>query len=302
MTVYHSFLIAALALVVSTGARAELRVFACEPEWAALVSELGGDRVDVYSATNAHQNAHYIQARPSLIAKARNADLLVCTGAELEIGWLPLVQRRAGNPAIQPGQPGYFEAADAVEMIGIPQRLDRAEGDVHPRGNPHIHLDPHNISRVAHALGERLAQLDPDSADQYRRATEDFLARWQQAIADWETRAAPLNGMQIVVFHAGWGYLNRWLGLKQVAVLEPKPGIAPNSRHLAAVLQKLENHDPDAIVRAHYQDARASEWLHERTGIPLLELPYTVGASDQAGDLFGLFDSTIDTLLQAQPD
>src|SRR5436190_16338853 len=154
-------------LLAAWPATAALNVFACEPEWGALVKELGGDKVRIYIATTALQDPHRIEARPSLIARARDADLAVCTGAELEIGWMPLVQQQSANPKIQVGQPGFFEAASAVALIERPARIDRSLGDVHPAGNPHIHLDPRNIERVADALGARMSNLDPKEAAYY---------------------------------------------------------------------------------------------------------------------------------------
>ncbi len=141
-----------------------LNVFATVPEWGALVDELGGDKVKVYVATNALQDPHHVEAKPSLIARARSADLVVATGAELEIGWLPLVAQQSGNPAIKPGKPGYFEAAPYVNLLDKPTRLDRAEGDVHPGGDPHIQTDPRNIAKIAAPLAARLAELDPANA------------------------------------------------------------------------------------------------------------------------------------------
>src|SRR3982751_6845999 len=142
-------------------AQAALNIFACTPEWGALAKELGGDKATVYVATTALQDPHRIEARPSLIARARSADLAVCTGAELEVGWMPLVQTQSGNPKIQAGQPGYFEATSGVALLEKPAKVDRSMGDVHPAGNPHVHLDPRNIARIAQALGERMAALDP---------------------------------------------------------------------------------------------------------------------------------------------
>ena len=144
--------LAVLLLATAMPATAALNIFACEPEWGALAKELGGDKASIYVATTALQDPHRIEARPSLIARARTADLVVCTGAELEIGWMPLVQRQSGNARIQAGQPGYFEAASQLVLIEIPQRVDRSMGDVHAAGNPHVHLDPSNIARVAAAL------------------------------------------------------------------------------------------------------------------------------------------------------
>lgn len=254
------------------------------------------------AATTAQQDPHYIQARPSLIARMRRADLVVCTGAELEIGWLPVLLRRGGNPRVQPGGDGYFEAANYVPMLEVPERLDRAEGDIHPGGNPHIQLDPHNIERVAPALSQRLAKLDPAHAADYRQRLDDFMQRWQAAIQRWEKEAEPLKGMPIVVHHKSWVYLNHWLGLNEVGTLEPKPGVPPTSGHLAELLETLKVTPARAVIRAPYQDARPSEWLSKQVpGLVVLELPYTVGGNAQASDLFGLFDSTIKLLNSAQP-
>lgn len=280
-------------------AHATLNVFACEPEWGALASELGGDAVKVYSATTAFQDPHRIEARPSLIAQMRRADLAVCTGAELEIGWLPLLLRQSGNAAIQPGQPGYFEAARQVALLEKPATLDRAQGDVHAAGNPHIQTDPRNIARVAQALGARLAAIDPGHAATYRARLMDFNTRWNAAMARWQAQAAPLKGMSIVVQHQAFPYLENWLGLKQVAVLEPKPGVEPSVGHLAEVAARLKITPARAVLRAAYQDPRPSEWLSEHAGIPVVVLPFTVGGSDRAKDLFGLFDDSLEQLLKA---
>jgi zinc/manganese transport system substrate-binding protein len=292
-------LFAGLMLLIALPAAAEVRVFACEPEWAALAQELGGEKVSVFTATTARQDPHHIEARPSLIARLRQADLLVCTGAELEIGWLPVLLRQSGNAGVQPGRPGYFEAANHVRMLEIPARLDRAEGDVHPGGNPHIQTDPRNIGRVATALAQRLGEIDPKNADYYQTRHRDFVQRWEVAIQRWEQQAAPLKGIRIVVQHKGFPYLENWLGLREVAALEPKPGIEPTSAHLTEILEQLRRQPAKMILRAAYNDGRASEWLAERTKIPAVMLPFTVGGSDKANDLFGLFDDTVQRLLRA---
>src|SRR6266849_5629919 len=193
------FVVALSSAVIALPATAALNVFACEPEWAALAQELGGDRVSVYSATTALQDPHRIEARPSLIARVRSADLLICSGSELEIGWIPLLLTQSGNPRIQLGSPGYFEASQHVVRLEIPQVIDRALGDIHPGGNPHVHTDPRNIARIAPVLMERMAQIDPANADSYRSRGKSFLERWQTAIARWEQQAAPLKSVPIVV-------------------------------------------------------------------------------------------------------
>ena len=278
-------------------ALASLKMFACEPEWGALAKELGGDKVSIYVATNAFQDPHRIEAKPSLIARARSADLLVCTGAQLEIGWLPLVQTQSGNSKIQVGQPGYFEAGRQVTLLEVPSVVDRSQGDVHPGGNPHLHLDPYNIAKVAAALSERMAQLDPAEASDYRARTKSFLDRWQQATARWEKAAAPLKGMKIVVHHRNMTYLEHWLGLLQVGELEPRPGLPPTTAHLSELLARLQKDPAMAILRAAYNEPRAAQWLSDQTRIPVVMVPFTIGGSDKATDLFTLFDDTVARLL-----
>jgi len=290
---YLHRLLVAIALLAAQPASAALNVFACEPEWGALARELIGDKGNVYVATTALQDPHRIEARPSLIARARNADLLVCTGAQLEQGWLPLVQSQAGNARIQTGQPGYFEAARQVALIEVPQRADRSMGDVHAAGNPHIHLDPRNIARVASALAERMAQLDAGEAAGYRSRAKAFLDRWQQATTRWEQQAAPLKGMPVVVYHRDVSYLIRWLALREAGTLEPKPGLPPSTAHLAELVAQLAQSPAKAVLRSAYNDPRPGEWLAERAHIPAVTLPFTVGGTETAKDLFGLFDDTV---------
>ena len=290
-------LLAVLLAAVGLQAHAALNILACTPEWGALAKELGGDKVNVYTAATALQDPHRIEARPSLIARARNADLMVCTGAQLEIGWVPLLQSQSGNSKIQTGQPGYFEAASAVPLIEKPTSVDRSMGDVHPDGNPHLHLDPRNIAAVAAALAERMASLDSTQASYYRSRSQDFLARWKDATARWEKQAAPLKGMPVVVYHKDLSYLLNWLGMREVGALEPKPGIPPSTAHLSELLEQLKKTPAKAVLRSAYNDPRPADWLAERARVPSVMLPYTVGGTERAKDLFGLYDDTIDRLL-----
>ena len=289
----------AVATLAFAQQAAALEVFACEPEWAALAQELGGERVAVYVATTALQDPHRVQAKPSLLARARRAELIVCTGSELEIGWLPLVLRQSGNSRIQPGKPGYFEAAGQVPRLDIPTALDRAAGDIHPGGNPHIQTDPRNIARVASALAQRLAELDPAGAAVYQSRYRDFARRWDAALQRWGREAQPLKGVLVVAHHKSWTYLYAWLGMREIAELEPKPGVEPTASHLEGLLAQLKGQPARAIIRSAYEDARASQWLAERTGVPAVMLPFTVGGTDKAKDLFGLYDDTVQRLLGA---
>jgi zinc/manganese transport system substrate-binding protein len=281
------------AMLVTLPALAALNVFVCEPEWGALAKEIAGDRVSVYSATTALQDPHHIEARPSLIAKIRSADLVVCTGSELEVGWLPLLFTQSGNSKVQPGSPGYLEASRFVPRIEIPKVIDRALGDIHPGGNPHIHLDPRNVAKVADVLGERLVQIDPAGAAAYKAGLALFQTRWQAAIARWEIEGARLKGVPLVVYHRDFSYFIAWLGMREVGSLEPRPGIPPTPTHLADLVERMKRESAKVIVYEAYNSPKAAEFLSQRTAIPVVMLPYTIGGSDRAKDLFSLFDDTI---------
>ena len=289
---------AALLLWLPLSAHAALNVFACEPEWGALAREIGGDAVKVYTATTAMQDPHRIEARPSLIAQTRRADLVVCTGADLEVGWLPLLLRESGNAAVQPGRPGYFEAARYVTLLDKPTLLDRSQGDVHAAGNPHIQTDPRNLLRVGAALTQRLSEIDPAHATAYQARRKAFSVRWEAAIARWQQQASPLKGMPVAVQHKSFTYLLNWLGLREVATLEPKPGVEPSLGYLAEVAARLKTSPAKMVLRAAYQSPRASDWLAERADIPAVALPFTVGGAPGTDDLFGLFDVTLANLLK----
>ncbi len=294
-------LLPGLFLLAPASSFARINVFACEPEWAALAEEIGGGKVEAFSATSAVQDPHYIRARPSLISKARKADLLLCSGASLEIGWLPILLQKASS-GLQPGSVGYLMAAEVVTMLEIPGVVDRSMGDVHPEGDPHVHLNPHNIILVGKSLADRLAVIDAENASFYHDSYRDFSSRLRKAISRWESEARMLKGKPVVVHHKSFTYLLDWLGMKQVGTLEPKPGIPPTTSHLKNLLRQLKPSPADVIIRAPSDPDDASEWLSEKTGTKAIVLPYTVGGDEQSGDLFALFDRTIALLKGAYDD
>jgi zinc/manganese transport system substrate-binding protein len=294
-------LIAVLALAgisLASPATAALKVFACEPEWAALVKELGGDDVDTYSASTALQDIHKIQARPSLIARYRQAELVVCTGAELELAWLPALAEKASNSRVAVGGRGYFEVSRYVRMLEVPVSTDRSLGDVHPYGNPHVQTSPENIAPIAQALAERLGELDRGHAPAYAKRLQAFEERWIPALAKWRQRVAPLKGVNVVSHHKTWVYLYDWAGIREVATLEPKPGVPPSGAHLENVLAIAKAQSVKMVVYSSYEDPRAAEWLSERTRIPAVRLPFSVGGVAGADDLFAFYDALIDALLK----
>jgi zinc/manganese transport system substrate-binding protein len=291
--------LALLLVGLALPSQAAIRVLATTADWGALTKELGGDRVDVYTATTAMQDVHRVEAKPSLVARARTADLLVANGADLEIGWLPVLLQESGNPKIQRGAPGNFEAASQVTLVDVPSKLDRAMGDIHPFGNPHIQLDPRNIAAVAKALSAKLAAIDPSGADSYAARSADFARRWGEATARWQAKAAPLKDLPVVVMHSDQAYLCRWLGMRQLAAIEPKPGVPPSAGYLSELVTKLAATPPKLILLNAYNDPKAANWLSARVHAPALVLPFSVGGSPAAKDLFSLYDDTIDKLLGA---
>ena len=289
----RSSFLSIMILLLPAGASA-LEVFACEPEWASLVSELAGEDANVTVATTAFQDPHRLQAKPSLIAAIRKADLVVCTGADLEIGWLPLLLRRGGNPEI-------FMASEYVRRLEVPQVISRSQGDIHPQGNPHVHLDPRNIRRVAAALAEQLAAMDTKNATYYNTRLADFQERWSDALAAWDQRAIPLAGLEIVSHHRSFSYLANWIGLDIVATIESKPGIPPSGAQLASLLEILSDNPPVIVIRTPYENEKPSLWLTERLLVPAIQLPYTISGNAAVTDLFTLFDETLRILEEYRP-
>jgi zinc/manganese transport system substrate-binding protein len=286
------------ALLLAAGGAQALTVFACEPEWAALVRELA-PHAQVRSATHARQDPHHIEARPSLIAAMRQADLAVCTGAGLEAGWLPTLQQRSGNPRVQKGAAGMLFASEHVALLDPRPAGSPFAGDVHAEGNPHVQLDPRRLRDVAKVLAERLQAADPQRQAEIRQRWSAWDADWGNRIAQWERRAAPLRGLRVAAQHTTFGYLWRWLGIEQVADLEPKPGMPPTPGHLQRVLEQTRSQAPRAVVVTSYQDPRSAEWLVQQlgAGTAALQLPATVTDDGPTTTLAAFYDHLLDRLL-----
>ena len=295
----NKLLLYCILALSSQVALAELNVFACEPEWKSLVDEIGKDKVTSFSATTAFQDPHHIEARPSLISKVRRADLVICSGAELETGWLPLLIRQAANDKVLTGKPGYFEAASMVDRLGMQENVDRTMGDVHAGGNPHVHLDPMRMLKIADALKQRLSEIDAVNSASYNNNYADFKQRWLTAIERWQQKAKPLKGIAVVVHHKDYVYLFDWLGIQLVGTLEPKPGLPTSVGHLASLKESLTAKPAKMILHTTYQSPRAAQRLSQLTSIPVVKLPYTVGGDKNANDLFGLFEVIITEMLEA---
>ena len=295
---YITFLLAISFMLLPITTQAKVNIFACEPEWQSLSQEIGGSYIEVFSATSAMQDPHYIRAKPSLIAKIRKADLLICSGSDLEVGWLPILLSKA-NKNIQVGKIGYLMASDFVPKIEKPEILDRSMGDIHPQGNPHIHLNPHNILLVAKELNDRLKEIDPNNSKNYQNNYDNFVSKWSSSIQIWEAESFKLKGLKIAVHHKSFSYLIDWLQLDEIATLESKSGIAPTSSHLERLLVSLRKEPAKFIIRTPYDPKDASNWISNKTGIKELVLPFTIGGNKESNDLFSLFDNTINLILEA---
>lgn len=297
MHINIKFLMILVILLSMGNAKAALNVFSCEPEWKSLLEELGGDRVRVVTATAAFQDPHQIEARPGLIASLRNADFLVCTGAGLEEAWLPLLLRQAGNNKVAKTAPGYFMAAEQLDLLDVPEQLDRSMGDVHAAGNPHVHLDPRRLIKIAALLTQKLVQIDGAHAAFYEQRGQRFQQHWQNAIQQWQQQALPLKGMPVASYHRDWLYLFDWLDVHNLIELEPKPGIPPSFAHLNRVKQIVQQQGVKLIVKTSYQQERAVNWVSRQTGVPWLNLAYTVGGVEGVDSLEQLFNYNIKQLL-----
>lgn len=271
-----------LLTLLSTPAHAQLRVFACEPEWAALATEIGGEHIAVYTATGPHQDPHHVDARPSLIAQVRKADFIICTGAQLEVGWLPVLIARAANPALKGER--VFYAADHVTLLDIPAGpADRSKGDIHAQGNPHVHLDPRRMMDIGDALARTLGHIDSANTSVYTQRAQTFRTRLTATLAAAQVEV--LRDRRWFVSHDAWPYLFDWLGAQQAGALEPLPGVPPSSRHLAKLGELARRQPVHGIIHTTHDDARPVQWLAHNGNTCAIELPYTVGATPEARDL-----------------
>ena len=291
------FIVIVFFVTFSHPALAKLSVLACEPEWAALVTEIGGEHVKVFSATTAMQDPHQIQARPSLIANARRADMIACSGAGLEAGWLPVLLRKSANPKIQVGKPGYFIATDYVELLG---KVDDDPKNIHAKGNPHVHFDPQRLLIIAAALTDTMTKIDSAHAGDYQENFQVFSDNWNRAIPTWQSELSKISGSSVVVHHDSWIYLLHWASIKQVATLEPKHGVPPSTSHLAGLLKQLKTQPANMIIRSGYEDGRPSEWLSEKSDIPVVSIPFSVSEYQSKGSLKRWMDKVIQHLVQGQ--
>ncbi len=269
---------------------AHLNIAVSYPYIGAITKAIGGDHVKTIVLAKGNWDPHFIIPRPSLIAKLRSADALIMNGAQLEIGWLPPLIKRANNSKVIPSAPTFLNLSHQMTLIQKPTSVDRSLGDVHPDGNPHFHLNPNNILLLAQSISHFLIKMDTAHSQIYKKNLQDFEQKWKMHLARWEELMKDQRGVKVIQFHDNLAYFNRAYGLKNIATIEPLPGIPPSSRHTLSLIQLIKEQKPSCILHDVYHSTKTAEYLVEKTGIRLVIMPHDIGALDSVESLVGLFD------------
>jgi zinc/manganese transport system substrate-binding protein len=296
-------ILAVLGLVLAWPAAAKVKVVATTEDLGWIVARVGGEDVEVEVLCPGHRDPHVLPAKPSLARKMKKADLLVYSGLELEIGWLPLLLDAARNPRIRPGQQGELDcslALDHGEVLEIPVgQVDRSQGDIHPLGNPHYLLNPRNGGKVGILVAERLSAIDPSGADRYGDRAGLLESEIASRMAEWEQRLAVLPTRKVIVYHQQWEYLTAWLDLKIIGVIENRPGISPAPRHVEGLIELGKAQSPVMVLAVTWDHIDGAKRVAEKIGAPLVVLPASAGAEDGAPGYLDLFEYICDSLAAA---
>jgi ABC-type Zn uptake system ZnuABC Zn-binding protein ZnuA len=278
----------------------KLYVITATTDLAALAQEIGGDRIEVESIARGYQDPHFVEAKPSFLLKLRHADLLIVVGLELEIGWLPPLISQSTNPKIQVGAPGYFDASRFARILEIPTGIvTRAEGDVHPLGNPHYWLDPDNGLRIAKGIQNKLSEMRPNDAAYFAQRYDAFEQRLKQAEQKWVAEMKPYAGRKIVTYHRSWPNFAEHFGLDVVGYVEPRPGIPPSPQHTVELIGMMKREGVKLVVVEPYFDLKTPNAIARDTGAQVVVLMPSVGGEKEITDYFKLFDYDIAKLKQA---
>jgi len=289
-----------LAMLRSTSAFAAINVVTSTEDLAAIVREVGGDKVTVESLAKGYQDPHFVEAKPSFILKLNRADLLVAVGRELEIGWLPPLITQSRNSKIQPGSAGYLDASQTAKILDIPTgQITRAMGDVHPQGNPHFWLDPDNGRRVAQAVQGKLTELSRGDAAYFAQRYADFDRRLADASQRWKATMAPYRGVKVVTYHRSWPNFADAFGIDVIGYVEPKPGIPPSPAHTLELEQAMKGQNVKIVLVEPYFDLKTPNAMGRDTGAKVLVMPPSVGGVKEVTDYFKLFDYDINLLVNA---
>jgi len=291
----------AIFLFTAPAAEAKkLRVITTLTDLASLTQEVGGDKVDVEALAKGYQDPHFVEPKPSFLLKLRNADLLVSVGLDLEIGWLPPLITQSGNGKIQQGAAGYLDASQFAEILEIPQgKLTRAEGDVHPLGNPHYWLDPDNGRRIAKGIAAKLGEMDPEDTAYFQQRYQDFAKRLADADRKWQAEMAPYRGRMVVTYHRSWPNFAKHFGLDVQGYIEPRPGIPPTPSHTIELVNLMKRESIKLQLIEPYFDLKTPNSIASMTSGKVVVMLPSVGGKPEVTDYFKLFDYDIGILTQA---
>jgi len=279
-----------LLLLLPFSLFAQLNIAVSYPYIGAIAKSIGGDAVNTTVLANGKWDPHFIVPRPSLISKVRNADGLIINGAQLEIGWLPSLIRRAGNPKTNINAKSFLNLSNYMNLINKPQSVDRSGGDLHPNGNPHFHLDPNNILILANVIKEYLSYIDSENSELYESNYKTFTKIWKLKIDIWNKRMLNKKGLKVIQFHNNLAYFIKAYRLKNIGTIEPLPGIPPSSRHTLNLIKLIKEEKPFGIFHDVYHSTKTAEYISLKTEIPVILMPHDIGALDSVEDLSSLFD------------
>jgi len=277
-------------------AKEKINVVVSYPYIESIVKEIGKDKVNVFSLSTGNEDPHFVVPRPSFIAKLRNADILIINGASLEIGFVPPLIRQANNPRINPGSKGFLDLSQYVSIIDKPTKVSRTEGDVHPEGNPHFHLDYYNLKPIAKAITDCLIANAPDDTSYFSQNYKNFLQLLEKKIAEWDRKSKVLSDKKIIQYHRLFNYLFKRTNIIIFNEIEPKPGIPPTARHTEDIIASAKTQNIYAVIIDVYHDKKAAEEISKKLNIPLIVLPHDVNSINNVNNIFSLFDYLIGRL------
>lgn len=281
-------------------AAGKIKIVTATSDLAALAQEVGGDHVEVESIAKGYQDPHFVEAKPSYLLKLRQADVLVAVGLQLEIGWLPPLITQSGNARIQVGGPGYLDASQFAEILEKPTgEVTRAQGDVHPFGNPHYWLDPENARRVAKGIADKLAELRSSDAAYFNQNFESFSQRLTEASKKWLAEMEPYRGRKVITYHRSWPNFLKYFGLVTMGEIEPRPGIPPTPSHTLELINMMKRENVKVILVEPYFDPKTPQSIARETGAQVVIMPPSVGGEKEITDYFKLFDYDLALLTKA---
>jgi zinc/manganese transport system substrate-binding protein len=298
--IWFAVLMAAFAAVLPAAAQSKLNVVATTEDLAAIAREVGGDHVSVDSIARGFQDPHFVEAKPSFILKLQKADLLILVGRDLEIGWLPPLIQQSRNSKVQVGADGYLDASSQARILEVPTgQITRAEGDVHPLGNPHFWLDPDNGKIVAREISDKFSKFRPNDRAYFEQRLNDFVNRLNDAEKRWTAMMAPYKGIKVVTYHRSYSNFADKFGLNIVGYVEPKPGIPPTPQHTLELINDMKKNNIKIVLVEPYFDLKTPNAIGRETGAQVLVMPPSVGGTKDITDYFKLFDYDLNLLVDA---